>query len=138
MFCDDSKLAMRSSSRSRSSRLAGAGPASHGLVRGIDDCRNGARGGLPGARAHDATEAGVTMRVVVAPDKFKGSATAVQVAAALGTGLRRGRPGLEVAELPVADRGDGTAAAAIAAGVAPVPVTGAGPTGAPCQTPVQL
>ncbi len=78
------------------------------------------------------------MRVVVAPDKFKGSATAVQVAAALGTGLRRVRPDLEVAELPVADGGDGTASAAIAAGFAPVPVTAAGPTGEPVQTTFAL
>ncbi len=59
------------------------------------------------------------MRVVVAPDKFKGSATAAEVAAALAAGLRQGRPDLEVIELPVADGGDGTVAAALAAGFAP-------------------
>src|SRR5579875_1319595 len=32
------------------------------------------------------------MRVVVAPDKFKGSATAGEAAAALAAGLRRARP----------------------------------------------
>ena len=35
------------------------------------------------------------MRVVVAPDKFKGSLTAVEAAEAIGEGLRQGRPGLE-------------------------------------------
>jgi glycerate kinase len=73
------------------------------------------------------------MRVIVAPDKFKGSATAEQVAAALTAGLRRGRPGLEVIELPVADGGDGTVAAAVAAGYTPVPVAAEGPTGEPVE-----
>src|SRR5258707_1249799 len=60
------------------------------------------------------------MRFVVAPDKFKGSATAPEVAAALAAGLRAGRPDLEIAEGPVADGGDGTVAAALAAGFAAV------------------
>ena len=34
------------------------------------------------------------MRVVVAPDKFTGSLTAVEAAEAIGEGLRRGRPGV--------------------------------------------
>ncbi|HVB41693.1 MAG TPA: glycerate kinase [Streptosporangiaceae bacterium] len=77
-------------------------------------------------------------RVVVAPDKFKGSATAAEVAAALSAGLRRGRPELDVLELPVADGGDGTVAAALAAGFAPVAVTAAGPTGEPVETTFAL
>ncbi|MEV0691169.1 glycerate kinase [Streptomyces sp. NPDC050388] len=55
-------------------------------------------------------------RVLVAADKFKGSLTAVQVAERVTAGLRRVVPGLEVEALPVADGGDGTVAAAIAAG----------------------
>lgn len=73
------------------------------------------------------------MRVIVAPDKFKGSASAEQVAAALAAGLRRGRAGLDVIELPVADGGDGTAAAAVAAGYTPVTVVAEGPTGEPVE-----
>ncbi len=46
------------------------------------------------------------MRVVVAPDSFKGSFTAPEVAAAIGAGLERG--GLEVDTCPVADGGEGT------------------------------
>ncbi len=69
------------------------------------------------------------MRVVVAPDKFKGSATAAEVAAALAAGLRAARPDLDIAEVPVADGGDGTVAAALAAGFAPVGTTAEGPTG---------
>ncbi|MGN6795669.1 MAG: glycerate kinase [Streptosporangiaceae bacterium] len=74
------------------------------------------------------------MRVVVAPDKFKGSATAGQVAAALAAGLRRARPDLDVAEVPVADGGDGTVAAALAAGFTQVRTTAEGPVGEPVET----
>jgi len=74
------------------------------------------------------------MRVVVAPDKFKGSVTARQVADALATGLRRGRPDLDVVEIPVADGGDGTVAAALAAGFAPRHVLAEGPVGQSVDT----
>ncbi|MDR2984332.1 MAG: glycerate kinase [Nocardiopsaceae bacterium] len=74
------------------------------------------------------------MRVVVAPDKFKGSASAAQVAAALAVGLRRAWPDLDIAEVPVADGGDGTVAAALAAGFAPVRTTAEGPVGEPVET----
>ena len=57
------------------------------------------------------------MRVVVAPDKFKGSLTAAQVAARVAAGLARAAPGAEVVEVPVADGGDGTLEAAVSAGV---------------------
>jgi glycerate kinase len=73
------------------------------------------------------------MRVVVAPDKFKGSATATEVASAIAAGLRAGRPDLDIVELPVADGGDGTVAAAVAAGFTPVTVTADGPTGQPVR-----
>ncbi|WP_262850862.1 glycerate kinase [Mumia quercus] len=71
-------------------------------------------------------------RVLVAPDKFKGSADAAEVASALARGLRTA--GAEVVELPVADGGDGTVAAALAAGWEPVAVTVSGPTGEPVET----
>ncbi len=74
------------------------------------------------------------MRVVVAPDKFKGSATAAEAAAALAAGLRRVAPGLDIAEVPVADGGDGTVAAALAAGFAAVRVSAEGPVGEPVET----
>ncbi len=72
--------------------------------------------------------------VLIAPDKFKGSLTAAEVAEAVATGLRRARPDLEVSTLPVADGGDGTLAAALAAGFTEVPVTAAGPTGEPVRS----
>ncbi|MDX2592394.1 glycerate kinase [Streptomyces sp. WI03-4A] len=70
-----------------------------------------------------------TRRVLVAADKFKGSLTAVQVAERVTAGLRRIVPGLEVEALPVADGGDGTVDAAVAAGFERREVRVAGPLG---------
>jgi glycerate 2-kinase len=74
------------------------------------------------------------VRVVVAPDKFKGSLTAAQVAARLAAGLTRAAPGVEVVQVPVADGGDGTLEAAVSAGYRRVPVRAEGPTGEPVDT----
>ncbi|MGL4831755.1 MAG: glycerate kinase [Propionibacteriaceae bacterium] len=54
------------------------------------------------------------MKVVVAPDKFKGSLTGVQVARAIAAGVRDA--GGHAVNCPVADGGDGTVAALAAAG----------------------
>jgi glycerate kinase len=48
------------------------------------------------------------MRVVIAPDSFKGSITARDAAAAIATGWRSVRPGDDILELPQADGGEGT------------------------------
>lgn len=69
------------------------------------------------------------MLVVVASDKFKGSLGSDAVASAVGDGVRRGRPDVEVDWVPVADGGDGTLAAVVAAGFELVPVVASGPTG---------
>jgi glycerate 2-kinase len=74
------------------------------------------------------------MRVVVAPDKFKGSLTAAQVAARVAAGLTHAVPGVEVVQVPVADGGDGTLEAALSAGYRRVPVRAEGPTGEPVDT----
>jgi glycerate kinase len=74
------------------------------------------------------------VRVVVAPDKFKGSLTAAQVAERVAAGLARAVPGVEVVQVPVADGGDGTLEAALAAGYRRVPVRAEGPTGEPVDT----
>lgn len=68
-------------------------------------------------------------RVLIAADKFKGSLTAVQVAERVMAGLRRVVPGVEVEALPVADGGDGTVDAAVAAGFERREVRVAGPLG---------
>ncbi|MFE9772034.1 glycerate kinase [Streptomyces sp. NPDC005931] len=68
-------------------------------------------------------------RVLVAADKFKGSLTAVEVAERVTAGLRRVVPDASVEALPVADGGDGTVAAAVAAGFARREVRVTGPVG---------
>ncbi|MBB4157692.1 MULTISPECIES: glycerate kinase [Streptomyces] len=75
--------------------------------------------------------AATVARVLVAADKFKGSLTAVEVAERVTAGLRRVVPDLEVETLPVADGGDGTVAAAVAAGFERHEVTVTGPVGEP-------
>jgi glycerate kinase len=56
------------------------------------------------------------LRVVIAPDSFKGSLTSVEVATALADGWRVARPGDEVLLAPLADGGEGTLVAIEAAG----------------------
>lgn len=73
-------------------------------------------------------------RVLLAPDKFKGSLPAHEVAQALAVGLRRVRPEAAVECLPVADGGDGTLDAAVASGFERVDVVVTGPTGQPVAT----
>jgi glycerate kinase len=75
-------------------------------------------------------------RVLLAPDKFKGTLTAAEVAGHLAAGLREVDPAVETLRVPVADGGDGTLAAALAAGFTSVPVTATGPTGMPCHTAI--
>ena len=48
------------------------------------------------------------MRVVIAPDSFKGSLPAAAAAAALAAGWQAARPGDEVRTVPLADGGEGT------------------------------
>ena len=47
-------------------------------------------------------------RVVIAPDKFKGSLTAGEAARAMALGVKRADRELTTVECPVADGGDGT------------------------------
>jgi glycerate kinase len=71
----------------------------------------------------------MSRHVVIAPDKFKGTLTAAQVAAHVAVGLDRVCPGLVSVQVPVADGGDGTVDAAQAAGYRRVEVGVRGPTG---------
>src|SRR5580692_6628877 len=73
------------------------------------------------------------MKIVIASDKFKGSLPAAEVAAAIAAGLRAEWPEAELVTVPVADGGDGTVDAAVAAGLERVPVTVDGPTGEPVR-----
>ncbi|WP_116047973.1 glycerate kinase [Amycolatopsis palatopharyngis] len=71
------------------------------------------------------------LRVVVAPDKFKGSLTAVEAARAIGEGVRDVAGDAEVRECPVADGGEGTLDVLLAAGGTRVDVRVRGPLDAP-------
>jgi glycerate kinase len=72
--------------------------------------------------------------VVVAPDKFKGSVSASQAAAAIIRGIVRRDPSIRTVECPVADGGEGTLAAALSAGYDRIPVVAPGPTGVSIDT----
>lgn len=66
--------------------------------------------------------------ILIAPGAFKGSLTAAAAARAIERGLRRA--GLDQLHLlPIADGGDGTLDAFVAAGAVPVPVRAADPLG---------
>jgi glycerate kinase len=54
-------------------------------------------------------------RILVAPDKFKGTLTAGEAAAAMARGWRRGDPDASVEAVPIADGGEGTMDALVAA-----------------------
>ncbi|WP_410873077.1 glycerate kinase [Nocardia sp. A7] len=69
------------------------------------------------------------MRVLLAPDKFKGSLSAAEVADQLAEGLSAA--GIDSDRMPLADGGDGSVEAAIAAGFTRHPVTVAGAAGTP-------
>ena len=68
-------------------------------------------------------------RVVIAPDKFKGSATAAEVADHLAVGIRQVAPDAELRLLPVADGGEGTVDAAVASGFTRHEIAVTGPVG---------
>jgi glycerate kinase len=55
------------------------------------------------------------MRVIVAPDSFKGSLKSPAVARAMARGVRAAAPEAEIVELPVGDGGEGTLEALVAA-----------------------
>jgi glycerate kinase len=59
---------------------------------------------------------GHQLRLLIAPDSFKGSLTSVEVARAIAAGWLRARPGDSVRLAPLADGGEGTLVAVEAAG----------------------
>jgi glycerate kinase len=71
----------------------------------------------------------MTERVLVAPDKFKGSLTAAEVAGRVAAGLARAGFAGETVRLPVADGGDGTVDAAVTAGYRRIELGVRGPVG---------
>jgi glycerate kinase len=67
--------------------------------------------------------------VLIAPDKFKGSLSAADVAAAIARGIAATGPDARTELLPIADGGDGTVEAALAAGFTAHEAEITGPTG---------
>lgn len=75
------------------------------------------------------------MKVVIAPDSFKESLSAERVARALAEGWRSQMPDAELVELPLADGGEGTTQALVAAtGGEMVRCRATGPLGEPVET----
>ena len=74
-------------------------------------------------------------RVVIAPDSFKGTASAADAAAALAAGWRAVRPDDILVERPMADGGEGTldAFASAGPGARRMPVTVRGPVSDPVE-----
>jgi glycerate kinase len=69
--------------------------------------------------------------VLIAPDKFKGSLAAPEVAAHVARGIEAAVPGVVTDLVPIADGGDGTVDAAVAAGYRRIEVSVRGPAGDP-------
>lgn len=74
------------------------------------------------------------MRIVIAPDSFKESVSAVQAAKAIAAGLRRALPEAELLIVPMADGGEGTVEALVSATAGSyVTLHVTGPLGAPFE-----
>jgi glycerate 2-kinase len=55
------------------------------------------------------------LKIVIAPDSYKGTNTALEVARAIERGMRRVAPGIDAVIVPIADGGEGTVEAALTA-----------------------
>jgi glycerate kinase len=74
------------------------------------------------------------MRILIAPDKFKGSLSAREVAKHIATGIRRVLPQAQLSEVPMADGGEGTVQSLVdATDGEKVAVTVTGPLGKPVE-----
>ncbi len=70
-------------------------------------------------------------RIVIAPDKFKGSLSAADAARAIERGVRAAWPEREIVRLPMADGGEGTVDAFVASGWERIACRVSGPRGEP-------
>jgi glycerate kinase len=77
-------------------------------------------------------------RILIAPDKFKGTLPASEVAACLSDGIRLAAPDAVPVVLPVADGGDGTLDLALASGYTAIEVTAADALGQPCRARIAV
>ena len=76
---------------------------------------------------------GNAVRIVIAPDTFKGSISAGEAARCLSTGIREARADAEVAVGPMADGGERTLDAALVNGYERREAVVHGPLGAPLR-----
>ncbi len=75
------------------------------------------------------------MKIVVAPDSFKGSLSALKVSRAMERGIRKVNPKINVCLLPMADGGEGTVEALVTAlGGEIIPTVVTGPLGDPVNS----
>lgn len=75
------------------------------------------------------------MKIIIAPDSFKDSLSAVAACEAMETGVRRALPSAEIVRLPLADGGEGTITALTAAGACDrVPLTVTDPLDRPVRS----
>jgi len=74
------------------------------------------------------------MKIVVAPDSFKGSLSAAEICEAMERGIKRALPEAEVVKIPMADGGEGTVQALVSStGGHLEKVTVVGPLGEPVE-----
>ena len=78
------------------------------------------------------------LRVLVAPDKFKGTLTGAEAATAMADGVRDVLPDAVVTAVPFADGGEGTVEAVLTAGGEALVRTVPGPLGEPVQARLAL
>jgi glycerate 2-kinase len=72
-------------------------------------------------------------RILISPDKFKGTLSAPRAAAAIEAGIRRVLPNADIRLLPIADGGEGTVDAVLVAGARAHTATVGDPLGRPVQ-----
>lgn len=78
------------------------------------------------------------MRIVIAPDKFKGSLTAAEVGDHIALGIRAACADPDITVVPMADGGEGTVDAALANGFSRIEVEVSGPLGAPVRAAIAV
>lgn len=90
----------------------------------------------PHSSAKADADRGHPLRVVLAPNAFKGSLTAIDAADAMAVGVRAALPEAVVVIAPIADGGDGSLDAFARAGYRVHPIGTRGPTGLPVASRV--
>lgn len=86
----------------------------------------------------DRPDAGDRMRVLVSPDKFKGTLSGPAAAEAMAAGVRQALPQADLTLIPLADGGEGTVEAVLATGARELVATVAGPLGEPVTARLAL